>query len=712
MTHKRDPHAIEHLAQQLRQLAHNLWWVWNPDAQLIFKELSPLVWERSNHNAIEVFRHISDQELCARLQEPDFARIVKHVIAEFTAYMGEKKTWASEYLPQFTQPVAYFSAEYGIHESIPIYSGGLGILSGDHIKSASDLGLPFVGIGLFYRHGYFQQRIGPDGWQQELYPMNDPEHLPMELVERPEGGRLLNSVEIGHSIVYFQTWKIQVGRATLYLLDTNLPENDLHFQTLTAHVYGGDIDTRIGQEIVLGIGGVRLLRSLGIQPSVYHMNEGHSAFLVLELLREELKLQPTLEAAEREVRSRCIFTTHTPVPAGHDRFSSELMHHALGKFWSTTGLSHEQLMSYGQVEAGNPNEQFTMTVLALKMSRSSNGVSALHGKVSRKMWKHLYRVEDEAEVPIGSVTNGVHTPSWATMRAHDFWNKRLGIDWTDKLVNPKFWAKIEDDSMATDEELWALRYTLRRELIEFIRARFREQHAGGEGPAIDQLLSPDALTICFARRFATYKRAPLFFRHLETMIPVLTNPERPVQLVYAGKAHPRDNEGKRFIQRIIEFTRHPQLYGRVVFIENYDINVARHMVAGADVWLNTPRRPLEASGTSGMKVCIHGGLNFSILDGWWCEGYDGENGFVIGADFEEGTPEEQDERDFQYLYRTLTEEVIPEFYDRDEYGIPRAWIRRIRRMMKTLVPVFNTDRMVAEYAFKYYAFPSGPQRSD
>lgn len=710
MTQKRDAsHSVEHLAEQLRQLSRNLWWIWNPDAQMIFKELSPLVWERSNHNPVEVFREITNQELCARLQEPDFARIVKHVIAEFHAYVNEKKTWSSEFLSEFIQAVAYFSAEYGMHESVPIYSGGLGILSGDHIKSASDLGLPFIGIGLFYRYGYFQQRIGPDGWQQELYPMNDPDRLPVDLVERPEGGRLLNSVEIGHSIVYFQTWKIQVGRAPLYLLDTNLPENDTHFQGLTAHVYGGNIDTRIGQEIVLGIGGVRLLRSLGVQPSVYHMNEGHSAFLVLELLREELKNSRTVEEAERRVRPKCIFTTHTPVPAGHDRFSSELMQHSLGKFWSSTGLSHEQLMAYGQVEPGDSGEQFTMTVLALKMSRASNGVSELHGHVSREMWKHLYHTEDITKVPIGAITNGIHTPSWATMRAHDFWNKRLGIDWTEKLVNPKFWAKLDEDGLATDEELWALRYTLRRELVEFVRKRHHEQHYRGDGPTgSEHLLSPDALTICFARRFATYKRAPLLFRHLEKMIPLLTNPERPVQVVFAGKAHPRDNEGKRFIQQIIEFTRHPQLYGRVVLIENYDINVARHMVAGADIWLNTPRRPLEASGTSGMKVCIHGGLNFSVLDGWWCEGYDGENGFIIGADFSEGTLEEQDERDFNYLYHALAEEIVPEFYDRDEHCLPRNWIRRIRNMMKTLVPVYNTDRMVAEYAFKYYASPSNP----
>lgn len=710
MNHKRDgTPSAEVLAVQLRQLSRNLWWVWNPDAQLIFKELSPLVWERSNHNAVSVFREISQNELRSRLLEPDFARIVRHVIAEFHSYMEQKKTWSEQYLPDFKQPVAYFSAEYGMHESVPVYSGGLGILSGDHIKSASDLGLPFIGIGLFYRHGYFQQRIGPDGWQQELYPMNDPENLPIELVERPEGGRLLNSVEIGHSVVYFQTWKIQVGRAPLYLLDTNLPENDTHFQGLTAHVYGGDIDTRIGQEIMLGIGGVRLLRSLGIQPSVYHMNEGHSAFLVLELFREELKSGKSVEAAEKAVRPKCIFTTHTPVPAGHDRFSTDLMYHSLGKYWSSTGLDHNHLMSYGRVEPQNNDEQFTMTVLALKMSRAANGVSELHGRVSREMWKQLYQTDDINAVPIGYVTNGIHTPSWATIRAHDFWNKRLGLDWTDKLVNPKFWAKIEENGLATDEELWALRSTLRRELVEFVRTRHWEQHyrGGGDGPTgHERLLSPDALTICFARRFATYKRAPLFFRHLEKIAPLLNDPQRPVQLVYAGKAHPRDNEGKRFIQQVVEVTRHPQLYGKVMFIENYDINVARHMVSGADIWLNNPRRPLEASGTSGMKGCIHGGLNFSILDGWWCEGYDGENGWTIGADFSEGTLDEQDERDFGYLYQTLKDSIIPDYYDRDGHGIPRRWITRIRRMMKTLVPVYNTDRMVAEYAFKYYAFPT------
>lgn len=690
---------------RLHTLANNLWWSWNPQAQELFKELSPLVWERTNHNAVEVLRELSRQELVARLHDQDLFQKAANILEDFESYMEEAHTWASEHAPDLKRPVAYFSAEFGLHESLPIYSGGLGILSGDHTKSASDLGIPFIGIGLFYRHGYFQQRIDPSGWQQELYPMNHPEQLPLELVTLEEGGRLLNSVEIGHSTVYLQAWRLRIGRAILYLLDTNLPENDQHFQGLTGHVYGGDIDTRIGQEIVLGIGGARLLASLGIEPAVYHMNEGHSAFLTLELLRRSLKEGRTPEEARQAVSTQCIFTTHTPVPAGHDRFSSELMVHSLGRFWGETGLSHDELMAYGRVNPDDQGEWFTMTVLALKMSRAANGVSALHGHVSREMWKDLYPSLAVKDVPIGHITNGIHTPGWATQKAHEFWNKRLGVDWTAKLMDAKYWHKIEHNGLATDEELWALRYTLRRELVEFVRTRMREQYlrTGGEGTiSADHTLSPDALTICFARRFATYKRAPLIFRNLERIIPILTNPERPVQLVFAGKAHPRDNEGKKFIQRIIETSRHPQLAGRVVFVENYDMNVARHLVSGADVWLNNPRRPLEASGTSGEKVIIHGGLNLSIMDGWWREAFNGTNGWAIGEDHSEPDIETQDEKDFENLFRMLAEEVVPEFYTRSERGVPTRWIQRIRNSMRTLVPVYSTDRMVGEYVRRYY----------
>jgi len=696
----------ESLSRRLRSLAYNLWWTWNPEAQAVFRELSPLVWRRSNHNAVAVLREVSEAELQSRLRDPDFNKLVTVAVVEFEAYLRNRKTWAARHAKKLKQPVAYFSAEFGIHESIRLYSGGLGVLSGDHTKSASDLGIPFIGIGLFYRQGYFVQRIDAAGWQEESYPRQDPQNLPLELVTLPEGGRLLNSVEIGHSTVYFQTWRLKVGRAVIYLLDTDLPENDQHFQGLTATVYGGNIDTRIGQEIVLGIGGVRVLRSLGITPAVYHMNEGHSAFLVLELLREELARGKDIDTAVKSVRQQCVFTTHTPVPAGHDRFSAELMGHSLGKFWSETGRSFDELMNHGRVNEQDQNEPFTMTVLALRMSRAANAVSKLHGQVSREMWHGLYPDRPVSKVPIGEITNGVHTPGWANQRAHEFWNKRLGYDWTNKLMDAAFWKRIERDGLATDEELWGLRYTLRRDLVEFVRRRLCEQYGRGadEGmSAFGSTLSPDTLTICFARRFATYKRAPLIFCHLEQIIPVLTHPDRPVQIVFSGKAHPRDNEGKKFIQMIVELTHHPQLHGRVVFLQNYDMNIARHLVSGADVWLNTPRRPLEASGTSGMKVLIHGGLNLSILDGWWREGYNGKNGWAIGDDESPADPEAQDEADFQNLLSILSTRIVPEFYDRDARGIPRAWIRRIRNSMRTLIPAFSTDRMVAEYVKHSYA---------
>ena len=692
-------------ARKLHAMARNLWWTWNPEAQELFRTLSPMVWKNSNHNAVAVLNEISDDELLARLYDPDFMKKVREVLEEFEAYVSDKRTWSHKHAESLSGPIAYFSAEYGLHESLRIYSGGLGVLSGDHLKSASDLGLNFVGVGLFYRNGYFIQHIGPDGWQQELYPPCNPDELAMELVLQKEGGRLLNSVDIDHTTVFFQTWLVRVGRIQLYLMDSNIPENDSRFQTLTSYVYGGDIHTRISQEIVLGIGGIRLLRSLGIEPSIYHMNEGHSAFLSLALLTEELHMGISKEEAEKKVRSKCVFTTHTPVPAGHDRFGADLIYQTMEKFWEPTGLSFENLMAYGRVHPEDTSEPFTMTVLALKMCKHANGVSELHGRVSRDMWKDLFPNKPVDEVPIGHITNGIHTPGWATRHAHEFWNKRLGFDWTEKLMDQKFWERIQSDKLASDEELWALRFRMRRDLIEFARTRMHEQylrHGGDPSAPVGHILSPNALTIGFARRFATYKRAPLIFRHLERIIPLLSDVSRPVQILFAGKAHPRDNEGKKFIQKIVETARHPQLVGKVIFIENYDLNVARHLISGADVWLNNPRRPLEASGTSGQKIAIHGGLNVSILDGWWREGYQHDNGWAIGDDEQESNLDAQDEKDFENLYTVLAEQVIPEFYDRDEHDIPRKWIKRIRNSMQSLIPVYNTDRMVAEYVKKYY----------
>jgi starch phosphorylase len=690
----------------LSDLAYNLWWTWNPRAQDVFAALSERKWRSSNHNAVSVLQSISRDELRARLCERDFLDQTENVLVQFREYMEKSDTWfTTNYPDRREDAIAYFSAEFGLHECLQIYSGGLGILAGDHTKSASDLGVPFIGISLFYRSGYFQQSIGPDGWQHESYPLLDPRKLPVELVTDEHGNPVTSSVEIGHGTVHFHAYRVNVGRAVIYLLDTNRPENELHYREITARVYGGDSTTRIMQEAVLGIGGVRFLRKLGIQPSVYHMNEGHSAFLTLELLREKLSGGVERDAAEAWVRAHCVFTTHTPVPAGHDRFTPDLLDHLLSGFRNSIGMDEHTLYSYGRERPDDHEETFCMTVLALKMSRAANGVSELHGKVSRDMWKSLYGADNADDVPIGHITNGVHILGWMANRTRKFWHRHLGDKWIYYLKSKAIWAQVSDPELVPDEDLWALRYGLRRDLVEYVRRVMRHQfnRSGADYTEVqDSILSTDVLTIGFARRFATYKRAPLIFRDVNRIVELINDSERPIQLVFAGKAHPRDDEGKKFIQQIIGHTKNPALFGKVVFLENYDINVARHMISGVDVWLNTPRRPMEASGTSGMKILIHGGINLSIPDGWWREGGNGENGWNIGTDEHSDDPAEQDERDAAMLYELLTSQVIPEFYDRDDYGIPRGWILRMRRSMETLIPQFNTDRMVSDYVTKYY----------
>ena len=587
-------------------------------------------------------------------------------------------------------------------------------------KSASDLGLGLVGISLFYREGYFQQAFDSNNWQTEYYTLLNPKNLPMEPVLNEKGEPVVCHVDIAMNQVAFQAWRVNVGRASVYLLDTNRPENEQHFRDLTLRVYGGDSTTRIMQEILLGIGGVRLLRTLGVTPSVFHMNEGHAAFLTLELIREKMAAGKNFQDALNQTRAECIFTTHTPVEAGHDRFSSDLMDYAMHRFRSQLSVPFPEIMKLGRVNVQNQNEPFCMTVLALKLSRAANGVSELHGRVSRHMWHSLYPDKPVEQVPIGHITNGIHLLGWMKGPVRRFWRRKLTddsspplapnlrpplSDWDTHINSPEFWKKMTDPSFISDEELWALRYNLRRELIEFARRRLllqRQRLGQGDFIAFDALLNPDALTIGFARRFATYKRAPLIFQQLENMVKLTRDKNRAVQFIFAGKAHPRDDDGKRYIQHIIHLGKYSDLQGHLVFIENYDMHVARQMVAGCDVWLNTPRRPLEASGTSGMKAGCHGCLNFSILDGWWREGYDGTNGFAIGEDAHADSVEEQDRIDSANLYKTLTEQVIPLFFQRDDRGIPRQWIQKIRRAMSTLVPQFTTMRMVREYAERYY----------
>ena len=627
--------------------------------------------------------------------------------------MNDPNTWAHKHAPALRRnPVAYFSAEFGFHETLPIAAGGLGILAGDHAKSASDLGIGFVGISLFYREGYFQQAVDANNWQTEYYTLLNPKNLPIEPVLDAKGEPLVCHVDIGMNQVAFQAWRANVGRGVVYLLDCNRPENEQHFRDLTLRVYGGDSTTRIMQEILLGIGGVRLLRALGIQPSVFHMNEGHAAFLTLELVRERMAAGKSFEEALSETRAECIFTTHTPVEAGHDRFSPDLMDYAMHRFRSQLPVPFAELMKLGRVNPENQPEPFCMTVLALKVSRAANAVSELHGRVSRHMWHVLYPAKPVEQVPIGHVTNGIHLLGWMKGTVRRFWRRGstkkplpTSLDWEKIVDSPEFWARMADPNFISDEEIWALRYRLRRELIEFARRRLLLQGqrlTHGDFIAFDHLLNPDALTIGFARRFATYKRAPLIFQQFENIVRLTRDQGKPVQFVFAGKAHPRDDEGKRYIQHIIHLSKYSDLQGHLVFIENYDMHVARQMVSGCDVWLNTPRRPLEASGTSGMKAGCHGCLNLSILDGWWREGYDGTNGFAIGEDAHAESVEEQDRVDSANLYKVLTSEVIPLFYQRDAQGIPRQWIQRIRRAMVTLVPQYTTGRMVQEYVDKYY----------
>ena len=711
---------LNDLVTGLKQLSRNLWWCWNQEAQDFFCELSPRGWQNMFHNAVAVLHEVSGQELRGRLQDAPFAARARAVLADFKNYLGDQKTWGHLHAAKLHKnPVAYFSAEFGFHESLPISAGGLGILAGDHAKSASDLGLGFVGLGLYYREGYFQQAIDSNNWQTEYYNAVDPNNVPVEPLLDAEGKRVVGSVEIGMSAVSYQVWRVNVGRVPVYLLDTNLPQNEQHFRDLTTRVYGGDSTTRIMQEILLGVGGVRLVRALGLEPSTFHMNEGHAAFLSLELIREKMAAGQSFADAQAATKKQCLFTTHTPVEAGHDRFTPDLMSYAMQRYLSSLPVPFNDVVALGRVKPDDARETFCMTVLALKLSRAANGVSELHGQISREMWQHLYNVPVE-KVPIGHITNGIHLLGWMKGTVRQFWKRKLtasgngeaklfrekfGSDWASAMNHTDFWEKMLNPAFVSDEELWALRYKLRRELIEFARRRlFLQSHTVTQGDFIrfDSLLNPDALTIGFARRFATYKRAPLVFQQFENIVKLCRDKQRPVQFIFAGKAHPRDNEGKRFVQQIFHLSKFSDLTGNLVFLENYDIHVARQMVAGCDIWLNNPRRPLEASGTSGMKASCHGCMGFSILDGWWREGYDGTNGFAIGDDSHPASIEEQDRVDSANLYQTLTEQVVPMFYNRDANGIPREWLQRMRRSMATLVSQFTTDRMVKEYTNKYY----------
>lgn len=699
--------------KRLADLAFNYWWCWNAD-QSLFELINADEWQRCGHNPVALLEAVSYERLTQLAIDPFYLNRLHQVVEAFDRYQAAKNTWASRVAPQLSQdhPVAYFCAEFGLHESLPVYSGGLGILAGDHLKSASDLGVPMVGVGLLYRQGYFHQRLNRDGWQEDFYIDNPFERMPLELMKNGQGEPIVIEILVRQRTVKVQIWKVQVGRVDLYLLDSDRDDNDPIDRWLTGHLYGGNQETRIAQEVVLGIGGVRALQALGIEPGLYHLNEGHAAFCLLEVARLEIqKTGQSFYDIEAAVRDRCVFTTHTPVPAGHDVFSADLMDSFFAHYWPQMGLSREQFLALGARRLGDPWEPFGMTVLALRLCRTANGVSELHGHVSRQMWHVLYPDKSETNVPIGYVTNGVHASTWTAALLSDLYAQYLDEDWSAKVSDPALWEKVDQ---IPDQELWWRHQVLKERLIAHARFKIKQARQNrGESPewiaASDRILDPNILTIGFARRFSPYKRGDLLLRDAERALKIFGNPDRPVQIIFSGKAHPADEEGKRIIQRLMEWCKQPEIVNRVAFIEDYDMYTARKLVQGVDIWLNNPRRPLEASGTSGQKVCFNGGINCSVLDGWWCEGYQtdaqgkGINGWAIGEDAHTSNQELQDKIDSDSLYQLLEEEIVPLYYDQDRSGVPHRWIAMMKASIKTNAPAFNTHRMIADYVTRIYA---------
>jgi starch phosphorylase len=688
---------------RLPQLAYNVWWSWTPAARGLFKRLDYALWRSSRHNPVRMLREISEELLVAAAKDAAFLRQYNKVMLLFDREMTNGHTWFKSTYPQHgAKIIAYFSFEFGLHSSVPIYSGGLGILSGDHAKEASDLGLPLVGIGFMYPQGYFRQRIPSHGWQEAIYEQLDVGLAPVLPVVAPDGGRLAVTVTLAGRPVLAQVWQVQVGRVPLYLLDTDVDENDPWDRELSARLYSGDSEMRIRQEIMLGVGGVRALQALGIEPSVWHMNEGHSAFLILECIRQLVTQGLNFEDAARKVRARSVFTTHTPVPAGHDAFAFHMLEKYFDGYWHEMGITREQLLSLGGHQE-SWGMAFNMTVLALRGAGLSNAVSQLHGEVSREMWRDVWPVKSVDEVPISAITNGVHTLSWVAGEMHYLFDKYLGPKWRDQHDDPNLWQRFAD---VPDAELWDVHVTLKRKLLHYLQERARRGWIEGrQDPtqilANGTLLDPEALTIGFARRFATYKRATLIFRDLDRLLRLLSDIHRPVQIIFAGKAHPADDTGKALIQEIFNVAKSTQVGGRIAFVEDYTMRMARYLTQGVDVWLNTPRRPREASGTSGMKTSLNGIPNLSILDGWWAEAYNGANGWAIDG---EQMPDEaaQDAHDAGAIYQLLEEEVIPLFYGRDRDNVPRGWVEVMREAIISCAPRFSTRHMVKEYMSQMY----------
>jgi starch phosphorylase len=688
----------------LKELAYNYWWCWNIDAQELFERIDLDIWEEVCHNPVALLNRVPQTTLQLLADQPDFVSFLDTIYEKFRAYM-EAQTWYASVAEQPNNYVAYFSLEYGINESFPNYSGGLGVLAGDHLKSASDLGVPLIGVGLLYQMGYFRQSLTQGGWQKESYFENDFYSMPMILMKNSQGEPLTIELEYPLGRLYAQIWKVQVGRTPLYLLDTNIPQNSAipEYRDISDQLYGGNTETRIQQEILLGIGGIRALRTIGINPTIIHINEGHAAFATLERTRFLMQdFDMDFSTAMELTHAGMIFTTHTPVPAGNEVFNVGLMDKYFSGYWRSLGISREDFFALGNIER-TTNDIFSMTVLALRLSSYRNGVSQLHGDVARKMWQELWKDFPEEEVPIGAITNGVHTLTWIAGGIGELYDRYLTPRWRTETDDQSLWKRVD---AIPSEELWRVHQRYRERLVLFARKYLQKKLEGRVAPQqlalVSQYLNPDALTIGFARRFATYKRATLLFSDMVRLKAILTNPQRPVQIILAGKAHPHDTAGKEMIQTIIQNVRQHGLERHVVFLEDYSMAVARAMVKGSDIWLNTPRRPHEASGTSGMKAGLNGCLHVSVLDGWWDEGYTNDNGFAIGLGEDYPNREDQDSMEAILLYDLLEQVIIPTFYDRTKNHTPHDWVARMKASIRTVAGKFSTMRMVRDYTKNFY----------
>ncbi|MEK7353856.1 MAG: alpha-glucan family phosphorylase [Chloroflexota bacterium] len=688
---------------RLEELANNLWWSWHDQARAVFQALDYPLWQLSGHNPVKLIHDIGREKLLAAAGDSNFVSLYDSVISAFDADMSAKDTWFSTRYPEMAaEPIAYFSAEFAIHNSLPIYAGGLGVLAGDICKEASDSGLPMVGIGFMYPQGYFHQHISAEGWQEETYRQLNFDEAPISLCPcSKEPGNLLQ-IQLGDKSIYIKVWQVRVGRVNLYLLDTNVAENSTEDRLLSARLYTSEQEQRIQQEIILGIGGVRLLRALDIKPVIWHANEGHTVFMALERLREEVEKGTSFAEAIKKIRAATIFTTHTPVPAGTDIFPVQLVEKYLHRFQDALKIDRETFLGLGQQDE-REKQTFNMSVLGLKLAEHCNGVSRLHGEVARKMWSALWPGVKETEVPITQITNGVHVPSWVAPELWELYRRYLGPVWIKRHYDAEILGYVMD---IPDDELWEVRKALRRKLVHLILARAQERWASGAANAqqvlaMGALLEADALTICFSRRFAEYKRPTLIFQDIERLKRIVTNPWRPVQIIFAGKSHPADLASKNLLRQVYSLAGDREFQGRIAFVEDYDMELAKYLTQGADVWLNNPRRLQEACGTSGMKASINGAINLSIRDGWWDEGYNRANGWAIGDD-PAAAQNEQDKSDAESIYRLLEEEIVPFFYERDTRDVPTGWIRVVKEAIRSVMPAFCARRMMRDYSERMY----------